>query len=1261
MLRVGCWIIFIAAMFPCAHADEPVNIVARVILGGGQARRFQGNIRIDNGQLQIIRPLGTLPNSPVSAFRINSNSLGFDSQTETAFEGFDFEVTGDRKSQLAIDMHGRTSDGKDNPFLIDLGSLVDRKSSVQIDQSGNRLLVERAPGDRLRVDPGRSHLIFQPGEIWKPTIEGVHTGLSGTGLRLSIQLTETATSKIVMSEMRNIQLDSAGNFGPLPIGPIDVPAVEGAYQLRLRIEPRRLLGNLVTTTTQAERSVQFVVIDPKPPRRTSGTWNAIRSLEPTLVGKQQKSWTDFNRFTDFKKRSWEEDISANARDQGRKSLSIAPNHWVTCDIGEVEPGRPYQIAVRCPAYNPMRIAMSILDEDTAGHVRPLNLDTGIIVPANQIGNGEPIVHKFVFWPKTTRPQLLLHNPHGRITAQVTSIELLAGPLNLDDNQGRITDLNFQVPSRLVAVHLDRPFLNKLFGAADARDAVTGKSFDDWQTFYQTANRLAEYCHWAGYNGAIVTVASEGGTLFPSRILQSTPRYDNGAFFSDARDPMPKDIMELLLRVFDREGLHLVASLDLNSPIPMLDDQIRHGILGMLQESADLSNADERSDVQSERYQPINPQVQTCFSALIDEMAERYHEHPSWKGVALRLGPQSHFCFAGYAWGYDDASIQEFAQTLEQPVPQDVSGRAIATDRNLRNQWLKWRSAKLSEFYESIAQRLGSSNRQLFLLTSGIFQSPPSASDFLDPAAAVADPLIILNGHGINLQRIANQPSIVALRGETWQPLQSFGEGRWSWQSAFNGRLDEAFAYSPFSGAQLNQQPQPIRLDTSENPGPFADGKWDPWLFPQLSFPGNAARSRLTRRLAADDCLVLADGGWQANVGQEDQCRDLLMTWSKLPPTKLRKLPPNGDSGELSSAVVRVGDFQAHSYFVFINQAPWQETIRLQWQSVKQESMEWLSSMPENQQAATLESLIVPPYSVRAFRVPLGTMRLVAWEHFPDPQTPEVLNRKLQQLTNQLNTAAQPRVAESELVNGDFETRQNNHSLPMGWTSSMLPSGTVTLDPDVHYLGNHSLRIENRGQVPIWIQSDMVPSPQSGRLAVGAYVRLDPNRPIPNIQFSLVGKNQNDERFVRQTVFQPVADTDTNGWYPVFLPLLFDVPPDQIRQLRLSVDVTGSGVIWIDNVQLYDTFITDDERRTMRAEMFMAKSELDQGRLQVCQRFLESYWAEYLSQFATSEAPTLTNGDAYITERSNAPNPETDTPAPQRGWLQRLREGVRRKR
>ena len=75
---------------------------------------------------------------------------------------------------------------------------------------------------------------------------------------------------------------------------------------------------------------------------------------------------------------------------------------------------------------------------------------------------------------------------------------------------------------------------------------------------------------------MLSVYADGSTIYPSRLLQPTPRYDTGPFFDQAQDPARKDALEMLLRLFDREQLKLIPSLQFSSPLPQLEERIRRG-------------------------------------------------------------------------------------------------------------------------------------------------------------------------------------------------------------------------------------------------------------------------------------------------------------------------------------------------------------------------------------------------------------------------------------------------------------------------------------------------------------------------------------------------------------------------------------------------------------------------------------------------------------------------------------------------------------
>ena len=91
-----------------------------------------------------------------------------------------------------------------------------------------------------------------------------------------------------------------------------------------------------------------------------------------------------------------------------------------------------------------------------------------------------------------------------------------------------------------------------------------------------ATRLVEYLQYVGYNGLVMTVLADGSTIYPSQLLQPTPRYDTGALFRFwARIRVARMSSELLFRLCDREGLQLIPALQFAAPLPALEEELRH--------------------------------------------------------------------------------------------------------------------------------------------------------------------------------------------------------------------------------------------------------------------------------------------------------------------------------------------------------------------------------------------------------------------------------------------------------------------------------------------------------------------------------------------------------------------------------------------------------------------------------------------------------------------------------------------------------------
>ena len=89
--------------------------------------------------------------------------------------------------------------------------------------------------------------------------------------------------------------------------------------------------------------------------------------------------------------------------------------------------------------------------------------------------------------------------------------------------------------RLLAAYLDRPLFPENFSAAQSLDSWSGRSLHDWTTFHNGGLRLVEYLQYAGYNGLMISVAADGSAIYPSELLEPTPRYDTGMFFGTGQD------------------------------------------------------------------------------------------------------------------------------------------------------------------------------------------------------------------------------------------------------------------------------------------------------------------------------------------------------------------------------------------------------------------------------------------------------------------------------------------------------------------------------------------------------------------------------------------------------------------------------------------------------------------------------------------------------------------------------------------------------
>ncbi|HWC89559.1 MAG TPA: family 10 glycosylhydrolase, partial [Pirellulales bacterium] len=731
---------------PSVAAETALRL--RIAWGGGSERQWQGTVELPNGTLSELAALGMEADEPGSiwldASKTPTSMAMIRQRSVRAYDGVDLLATADLAGSLIVRLGpvGEESDTK--RFDIPLKQLVGQSYAGPIDNKGNRLLVIRSPGDKLRVTFRRSSLVFAPGETWNATLEPHLLGLpGGTPLRIKAQLASSSGSKGWSKEFDSVTPPSDGESGAgLPLE-IKLPDLEGVYDLTLTAINASLRERLPWKRPLAERKVQLVVVGDKPARApTADSQTLVRIVE--IDPANPHSW---ERFTQLISNGRKEPLGSGdaARWDHPQLGSLVQlgstkeaTGWEAYPLPIPSAGQPHVLEIEYPSDVPQTLGISLVEPNAAGAVMPIGLDSGVYVSDEDAQRpSELLKHRIVFWPKTKLPIVLVTNRRHNSRAVFGKIRVLsisAGRRRLvrsDSSEvtlGRAFAKDAPAGGRLIAGYLERPLFTENFSAPESLDAFSHRSLDDWNTFYLGACRLVEYLNYAGYNGLMLTVAADGSTIYPSRQIESTPRHDTGVFFANGQDPIRKDVLELLFRLFDREGLALVPSVQFSAPLAELE-RWRHEA-ETTPTGLEWIGADGTSRASHMRlhqglgpyYNPLNPRVQQAMLGVISELVDRYGAHASLRGVGVQLSADGYAQLPGSDGSFDDDTIERFEREAKVEVPGKGPERFAARGRYLTGPgsqaWLAWRADNMSDLFRRMSQVIAGSHKDAQLYLAG---------------------------------------------------------------------------------------------------------------------------------------------------------------------------------------------------------------------------------------------------------------------------------------------------------------------------------------------------------------------------------------------------------------------------------------------------------------------------------------------------------------------------------------------------------------
>ncbi len=969
-------------------------------------------------------------------------------------------------------------------------------------------------------------------------------------------------------------------------------------------------------------------------------------------------------------------------------LSLAPQAWLALPIQGLQENVPHRLRVRVPIDRPIELAISLQQANVLSEFPPLSLDSGVVlrprhasvrsnaIAARSIGfpesagnvrllrgdgdadqyqdappqgvvvsasnhnrersDGGPKTdessesllgtqtatteHEIVFWPRGQQAYLVLANMHAELDAGVCEVLLERAELT---ERLREAEPPLAV-RRMVGINLDKPLLADSVSVKREVDTVTGRALESWGTWQQSIARICQMMQLRQANTLLVKGFSEGGAIFPSERLAPTCRYDSGTFFSDGRSPEIKDAIELMLQHFDRDGLQMILALDLNTAMPALSRfENVAGHESLLQQPLAIdANA---SLGKTTRYNPLNARVQEEMVATLREIVNRYGHHRAFAGVALQLDDQSQLVFAGDRWGYDAETLAAFEKETQVKLPPREQLEA-AFSGAARLAFLDWRAGQLTKFYARLGDivRGEHADRKLYLNAIRLWDDFPDESNFFKPKEIIRNPREYMLAFGISPERLAESPQVELMRGSFDAISNSVNSQDWIRRESGQRGLVEFYSATDTSAVVLRYPGRFEILGTDQ-----LDHSATRWIYPTLSYPGAHARKKLINQLFHSDPLLLVDGGWLPFSGQEAEVLGLMRTLNDLPPVKLKPVSLRESDTNLR---VRLGQYDNKSYVQIVNNAPWEETLKLGYRTVARNAQTRVlgdhavdttgsnAGGGDEPAEANYWTLRLAPYDVIGIEVDDPHLSLTSLQHAPPADTTARIGRELAELetlvARSADLAEQPILAD---IGGDFE-RWDSDEQPIGWSVSSLPQVSIAASHELPHTGGTSLLMENTGKSPAaaWAQSRPIAPPRTGRLVVQAWFRAPAASTPLLVKLAVMGRTHSGQRFERVMELGGRLDSSTAipidwGRKPATL-YVGNVSAESVAELTVSIELIGPGKVWVDDVQVFESLLQPDERNHLRGELLVAQKKLAESNPYPAERLLDSHWGQYLFQF-----------------------------------------------
>ena len=1240
----------------------------RVSWGGGQNQSWRGAIATDGGAVSNITPLGLNESLANTATKINDGQISINQKVATNYDGFDFTFQGDLNSTIYIDF--AADDDPDSKFqkTLSIASLVQDAFQNQLDDLGNHLSIDRTPGDVVEVQFGQDHLVVSSGETMSVDVALNHSALKQGQANLQISLVKARQSTpAIWSQTQTIDVDEAGSTPSTTRFQIEAPDDEGVYDLLIEVERNWLGINNAAINSAANnkairaldpqhglisRRIQFVVLQDQPKQtQAAATFTTVGKISPERIVPSGSNWRLKSQKQKLAVLGNQKSTLAQYGDQSL--VEVLPGGWHALRLPTQDLGKPHIVEIEYPANRAIAIGVSILDQSDQGQVPLQGADSGIHIPDSIVvdNDSQPSMakHRVTFWPNSKNVYLLLANQSAETAARFGEIKVLAGPDELVGQDNTPRPNRFSGRKRM-AWYQSPSFMDD-FSVQKFFDPAVGQPLDDWVAFYQGTSRLIDYLKRNHYQGAVLSVTADGSSIYPDVYSKNTPTHDTGIFLNDGQDPFRKDVLRMMLKMFERENLTLVPAFSFSHPLIEVEASRD---LSLATQAFDLVNQSQnipQSFEKQPRYNPLDEGVQISVLKTLRQFVARYRGISSLGGITLICQPNTYTMLAGDQWAHNPHMIDRFMNSFDSQSGEQSE-----------DQWIQWRADQMTHLYQAIADLVDRNieGGQLFIAPVGLYDHEEAFSALCPNLHATVNFEQLLKRFGFDRDGLMSDPRIVLLNPQTLTAAESLSAARVHINVNASGQAHDFFASGSQTGTIFNHRGLWAHFAQLQSQAPFDQQAGRLIRRIQLTPTGKWNRQRFSSAIKQQDSLYLIDGGNTIPQGQEESLRHFASTFALLPRVRFSDVKPHEDETSPAideSLIVRQAPFEGNTYLYAINDSPWEVTVAIpigeSKNQIRQTGMIETSepnrgraieyfplSDPDRRQIFNSETglltISLAPFSIAGGKLTGIQVTATSFAYQVDQSIEQLLRKKTYALQAKLNLAknAPPLTA---LNNADFEEPLLQKTT--GWDAGDQAADKVLLDKNQGHESENSLKLISQGD-PVWVRSNRFNLPNTGRLSVTAYLKVEDVNNQPPLRIAIEGKTQNSTyyRFGVVGSLAPEAEAkQINGQWRRFAVHFNDLPTGELRDLRIGFDLMGKGTVWIDNVSVHDRWFDGNDAKAMTQLLAGAAPLMDNpSSFESCRRVLESYWPRFLDEYIEIESAAW-NPDATLAVEEGNPS------------------------